>query len=126
MAISHSIPDHVKKQAMDAVSHHETTEFMRLHGFVSEGVPTSPPVAKRPAGVIGEAVKRQAMDAVSHPDTKAHVRMVADTGTVFPPTTPTREATQAAERVNALHRGGAAIDAVQRQVTQDGFARHHE
>ena len=124
-----AISDHIKRQAMDAVSHRETTEFMRLHGYSEQSISLfSAPAIAEPQGTslpLNDAVKRQAMDAVAHRETTAHIRLMEDTGSVFTPSTPSRASAHAAERVSELHRSGAATDAVQQQVTQDGFGRFY-
>lgn len=117
-----AIPGHVKRQAMDAVAHRETTEFMRLHGYRREpvsGVEHRHEAAARPSA----DVKRQALDAVSHRETTAHIRLVEDASSVFAPTTPSRASAHAAERVDELHRAGIGIEAAHQQITQDGFGR---
>ena len=122
-----AIPEHVRRQAMDAVSHRETTEFMRMFGFSERGAslfsaPLNEPKTARHAPITDE-VKREAMDAVAHRETTAHVRLVRDTGSVAVPATPSPASRHAAERVTELHSAGTALDAVQRQITQDGFGR---
>jgi hypothetical protein len=122
-----AIPDHVKKQAMDAVSHRETTAFMHLYGYSSDGASVfsrsgdADPAKSR----LSVDVKQQALDAVSHRETTAHIRLVEDSGSVFAPTTPSRASADAAQRISDLHRTGICVDSVQRQITQDGFEKFY-
>lgn len=125
-----AIPDHVKRQAMDAVSHRETTEFMRRYGYSTDSISlfSATPAAQKSSasGPLNDNVRRLAMDAVTHRETTAHIHLVEHSGSVFAPTTPSRTSHHSAQLVNDLHRSGAEIDAVQRQVTQDGFGRSYE
>lgn len=127
MANLHSnIPEHVKRQAMDAVAHKETTAFIRSYGATE--VPEqrlfthaqTPGPERRP---IPDAVKRQAMDAVSHGETATQIRLVRDTGSVTPPITPGRESERIAGKVHQLHREGQEMERTHRTMTQDGFGR---
>lgn len=124
------IPEHVKRMAMDAVEHRETTAFMRQYGYREASLSStgsSPAKAcERPSGPLTDEVKLLAMDAIAHRETTAQIRLVEHTGVVFAPATPSPASRHAAQRVSELHRSGAAIDAVQREVTQEGFAHFYE
>ena len=123
-----AIPEHVKRQAMDAVNHRETTALIRAYGATSVSESslfthhrTSPPEV-RP---IPDHVKRQAMDAVSHSETRSQIRLVRDTGQVTPPATPTRESQRIAGKIAAMQRDGHSQDFMHKTITQDGFGREH-
>jgi hypothetical protein len=127
-----AIPEHVRKQAMDAVSHRETTAQIRA--YRDSGVTASPsftpvmPVDNAKAGYqpITPEIRKQAMDAVAHKETTAQIRLVKDSGTITPPHTPSRKTTMMAERVAELHKSGQSVDAIQQKMTKDNFGREHE
>ncbi|HEY3862535.1 MAG TPA: hypothetical protein VGO59_11660 [Verrucomicrobiae bacterium] len=123
-----AIPEHVKRQAMDAVSHKETTAMIRAmnanaapvsHGDVFAHSKPSVPET-RP---IPDEVKRQAMDAVSHPETRAQIKLVKDTGEISCPLTPSREKMRIADKIARLHKSGHDLDATHRAMTQDHFGK---
>lgn len=121
-----AIPEHVKRQAMSAVNHRETTALIRAYGAksVPEGnlfthhQPSGP--ENRP---LTEEAKRQAIDAVSNRETTSQIRLVKDTGQVTPPSTPARGADRVAAKVSQLHRSGHGADFAHKTITQDGFGR---
>jgi hypothetical protein len=121
-----AIPDHVKKQAMDAVSHKETTAQIRLYSNNHTPAKTfsdaekSAPAAR---GSIPDDVKRQAMDAVANKETTAQIRLVKDNGSLSPSPTPSQETNKAAEKVAQLHKTGHKADSVQQAMTKDNFGR---
>ena len=124
------IPEHVRRQAMDAVSHRETTAHIR--SFQTSGTDVSPDSMfsyrqepRQEVRPIPDAVKRQAMDAVSHPETTSQIRLMRDNGRVTPPNTPARETDQVAGKVSRLHHEGHGLDATQKTITQDGFGREY-
>ena len=123
-----AIPEHVKRQALSAVNHRETTSMIRAYGAksVPEGnlfTHSNPPMPEnRP--LTAEA-KRQAMDAVSNPETRSQIRLVKDTGQVTPPSTPAPGANRVAAKVSQLHRSGHGADFTHKTITQDGFGREH-
>jgi len=123
-----AIPEHVKRQAMDAVSHRETTAMIR--SFQNSGVEVSPEKtfthAQEPTPEvhpIPDDVKRQAMDAVSHPETAAQIRLVRDNGSVTAPITPGRDTDRIAGKIAQMHQSGQDLDATHKTMTQDGFER---
>jgi hypothetical protein len=122
-----AIPEHVKRQAMNAVSHRETTAHIRhVTGAPAPefSVPANPsePGPVRP---LSEDAKRQAMDAVSHPETRAMIRLVKDTGSVIPDHTPTRASQRQAEKIAQLHKGGMGVDDVHKAVSKDNFGKEY-
>ena len=124
-----AIPEHVKRQAMDAVSHQETTAQIRLYSNNPDAAPKSfnepskEPPARVQRGPIPDDVKRQAMDAVAHKETTAQIRLVKDNGSLSPTPTPNKESTKAAEKIAQMHRDGQGVDTVQDAATKDGFGR---
>ncbi len=129
--MSMAIPEHVKKQAMDAVSHKETTAQIRLYRSNDSPAPNfSAPqsgekIASATRGSIPDHVKKQAMDAIANKETVAQIRLVKDNGSVMPMATPSQETNRAAERIAHMHKGGHDADAIQRQATKDNFERAH-
>jgi hypothetical protein len=120
-----AIPEHVKKQAMDAVNHKETTAQIRLYRNNDAPAQTVTDAEKSPAtrGSIPDDVKRQAMDAVANKETTAQIRLVKDNGSVMPMATPSQETNRTAEKIAQMHKGSHDADAVQRQATKDNFER---
>jgi hypothetical protein len=121
-----AIPENVKRQAMDAVNHKETTAQIRL--YRNNDVPAQTfSETEKPApatrGPIPDHVKKQAMDAVSHKETTAQIRLVKDNGSVMPTATPSQETNRTAEKIAQMHKTGHDADAVQRQATKDNFER---
>ena len=116
-----ALPAHVKQQAMDAVSHSETTSQIRLvqdkgslfHGDNASGVGREIPAS----------VKQQAMDAVSSKETTAQIRMVKDNGSVEPVGRTSHATNRVAEKVAAMQKSGQDAESVHRTVTKDNFGR---
>jgi hypothetical protein len=124
-----AIPDHVKKQAMDAVNHKETTAQIRLYSNNHEPAQTfseSPKIAPATRGEIPDHVKKQAMDAIANKETMAQVRLVRDNGSLSPGPTPAHETNKVAEKVAGLHKTGHEADSVQQAMTKDNFGRDYE
>lgn len=123
-----ALPEHVKREAMDAVGHKETTAQIRLyrdndaHAPIFTDAGKDAPVAEGP---IPDHVKKQAMDAVSHKETTAQIRLVKDNGSPAPVATPSRETNKAAEKVARMHEMGHDADSVQRSMTKDNFGREN-
>jgi len=123
------IPDSVRRQAMDAVSHRETTAQIRA--YQNSGIEAAPgftpaPVSPGPPGPLTDDIRRQAMDAVSHHETMASVRLVADTGSISPGHTPSVKNDIIAERIAEMHKTGQSVGAIQHAITKDNFGRENE
>jgi hypothetical protein len=123
-----ALPDHIKRQAMDAVSHRETIEMMRRYG-VSD-VTASELFQNRHAapvqrGALPDEVKRQAMDAVGSREIVAQIRLVKDGGHVFPPTTPRTETNRIAGKISQMHKTGHHPQRIQREMSKDDFGRDY-
>ncbi len=123
------IPDSVRREAMDAVSHRETTAQIRAYqnsgieaapGFTPVEIPQT---VTRP---MTDDIRRQAMDAVSHHETMASVRLVNDTGSISPGPTPSVKSSMIAERIAEMHKTGQSIGAIQNAITKDNFGRENE
>lgn len=124
-----AIPEHVRQQAMDAVSHYETTARMRAYPdsgiTVSPGQQfTYPEPAKPEVRPIPEHVRQQAMDAVSHPQTLARITLARDND-VFAPATPSRQSQEIAEKIARLRIEARDVDRAHQEITRDGFGREH-
>lgn len=123
MASPHSrIPEHVRRQAMDAVAHRETTAMIRAYGHANvppEQLFASRPVAPAEPRPLSDDVKRQALDAVRHRETTAQIRLVRDTGSVTPPLTPMRDTALLAERTNRLQREALERTQPPREIGRD-------
>jgi len=125
------IPDHVRKEAMNAVNHKETTAQIRA--FTDSGIEASPSFtetnldyAKSKDQPLTEEVRKEAMNAVNHPETKAQIKLMEDTGSVTAPQTPSEKTERLAERVAEMHKSGQDVDQVQERMTKDNFGREHE
>jgi hypothetical protein len=123
-----AIPQNVKKQAMDAVAHKETTDWIRHYSNDNAPKPlfSQPPreaSATKGIGTLSEDAKKQAMDAVSHAETKAQIRLVSVSEIDAPLHSPTRDGLKASQQIAQMHRAGQDADRVHRTATKDGFAR---
>jgi hypothetical protein len=125
-----SIPEHVKRQAMDAVSHKETTAMIRA--FQGSGASVSTRYdfthAKAPqpeVSPIPDDVKRQAKDAISHPETQAQIRLVKNSGEITTPLTPNRDTERIAGKVAQMQKSGQDMDATHKAMTKDNFGREY-
>ncbi len=123
------IPEHVRRQAMDAVSHHETTAQIRA--FQDSGIEAGPgftpvEIPQTVTRPITDDIRREAMDAVSHGETMAAVRQVEMTDSIRPDHTPSVKNTMIAERIAEMHETGQSIGAIQHAMTKDNFGRENE
>ncbi len=100
-----AIPEHVKRQAMDAVAHRETTA--QIHAYKDSGV----------------NVAEEYRFTHRHPETRAQIQLVKDTGQITPPVTPMRGQEKSADKVNDLFRVNPGMDVAQKTMTRDGFGR---
>lgn len=98
-----ALTDEAKKQAMDAVSHRETTAMIR--SYRDSGIEASPDslfkqvhIPEKDVTPIPEDVKRKALDAVSNRETLSQIRLVRDNGEVTVPITPHRNTPRFAEK----------------------------
>jgi hypothetical protein len=123
-----ALPEHVKKQAMDAVSHTETTAQIRLYRNNDVPAQTFSSAEKHEGPTrspIPDDVKKQAKDAVSHPETQAQIRLVKDNGSVSPAATPSQETNRIAGKTAQLEKSGHDADAAHQKMTKDNFGREH-
>ncbi len=123
------IPEHVRRQAMDAVSHHETTAQIRA--FQDSGIEAAPgftpvEIPQTVTRPITDDIRREAMDAVSHGETMAAVRQVEMPDDIRPDHTPSVKNSIIAERIAEMHETGQSIGAIQHAMTKDNFGRENE
>jgi hypothetical protein len=120
-----AIPDHVKKQAMDAVSSKETTAQIRLYRNNDAPAQTFSESKNAPAarGSIPDHVKKQAMDSINCKETVTQMKLVKDSEPMSPLSSPSHEKNRTAERIAEMQKSGQDVDSVQRQATKDGFER---
>lgn len=123
-----NIPEHVKKLAKDAVSHHETMQHVRWMEGNGSGPQFTPlenqgPGEVKPYQPITPDVMRQAKDAVSHRETMAHVRQLEMTGSIAPMYTPSFHSQRIAERIAEMQRQGVHQASINRAMTKDNFER---
>ena len=134
-----ALPEHVKKQAMDAVNHKETTAQIRMYrnndaaDTTSSSAQKNAPASRGQGGVeqstrtpIPEHVKMQAMDAVGHKETTGQIRLVKENGSPTPPAGPARDTDRTGEKIAQMQRSGHSADAVHAQVTKDAFGGGRE
>ena len=122
------LPEHVKRLAMGAVAHKETTAQIRAFRpvDVSPGdqfIYTGP--AKPETRAFSGDAKQQAMSAISSPEVRAHIRLVKDNGEISCPLTPSRETQRIADKIAQLHKSGHDLDATHKHITQDHFGKEH-
>ncbi|MDB6025861.1 MAG: hypothetical protein JWM68_2084 [Verrucomicrobiales bacterium] len=120
-----AIPEHVKRQAMDAVSHRETTQQIRLMDLGPEPRFTWREdllPEPKPYEPITDDVKRQSMDAISHYET-GQIRQLEMTENTEPMYTPSFHSKIIADRVNEMHRQGVQPWQIQSELTKDNFGR---
>ena len=120
-----AIPDHVKKQAMDAVSNKATTAQIRLYCNNDQPAIFNSEDKNLPAtrGPIPDHVKKQAQDAISWKGTQSQIRLIEDKGSLSPVGVPSQGKGPLAEKVARMHQMGHGVDSVQRDMTKDGFGR---
>ena len=123
------IPEHVRKQAMDAVSHYSTTARIRAYG--DSGISASPgsqftysEPTKAGYAPLTDEVRRKAMDAVSHPEIQARVRLAQD-NEVFAPSTPSRQSMEIAEKITRMRLEGRDVERAHKEITRDGFGQEY-
>ena len=130
-------PDHIhrlkmqsiRQQAMDAVSHYETTAQIRA--FNGNGIETAPgftPVefSTEPPGPLTDDIRQQAMDAVSHRETTAAIRHMDFDDAIRPDHTPSVKNSIIAERIAEMHKMNQDVGAIQQTITKDNFGRENE
>jgi hypothetical protein len=128
-----ALPEHVKRQAIDVVSHPETAKQLSLYRNNAAraspsdtfNAPTKSATAPAKSGesrTIPDDVKKQAMDAVGHKETTAQIRLVKDSGSVLPAGAG-RQTNQVAERIASMHKDGHNADSIHRTATKDNFDR---
>jgi len=120
-----AIPDHVKKQAMDAVNNKVTTAQIRLYCNNDQPAIFNSEDKILPAtrGPIPDHVKKQAQDAISWTGTQSQIKLVEDKGSLSPVGVPSQGKGPLAEKVARMHQMGHGVDSVQRDMTKDGFGR---
>jgi len=121
-----ALSENVKKQALNAVAHKETTEQIRRFQKEYEPAP-APESSTKPSGPsspgsIPDHVKKQAMDAVAHKETTAQIRLVVDNGSVSPTATPGNKSGRG-EKIAELVKDGHNADSLHRTITKDNFDR---
>ena len=125
-----ALPEHVKKQAMDAVSHSETTTQIRGYSNREAADAAHKDLFSSPAQggeskEIPDHVKKQAMDAVSSKETTAQIALVKDSGSVVPEGGPARDTSRTAERIAQMQKDSRDVDTMHRTMTKDSFEREH-
>jgi len=120
-----AIPEHVKRQAMDAVTNKVTTAQIRLYASNDNAAIFTSPEKTAPAapGVITDDVKKQAMDAIANKGTMSQIRLVEDKGSLSPIGTVPMGNNPLAEKIARMHEMGQGPDSVHQEMTKDGFGR---
>ncbi len=114
---------------MDAVSYCETTAQIRA--FPDSGVavaPTQfsyyqPPVPE--THPIPDHVRKQAMDSFSCLSVRAEIRLANDNGEIMRPNLPPHHPNAIAAKISRMQIAGRDVDAIQRDITKDGFGREY-
>ena len=120
-----AIPDHVKRQAQDAISNKVTTAYIRLYCNNDQPAIFNAAEKNAPAtrGSIPDHVKKQAQDAVAWKGTQSQIRLIEAKGNVSPIGTPSLGNNPMAEKISKMHQMGHGMDTVQRDMTKDDFGR---
>ncbi len=124
-----AIPEHVKRQAMSAISSPETQAQLRLvkhTGSVEAGFsgpPESP--AKGVRQEIPENAKQQAMSAIRDSGVMQQIRLVEANGTPIPGGTPPWDHQRRSERSAHLHHKEADADKAHKQMTKQDLGREY-
>ena len=124
-----ALPEHAKKQAMDAVSHKETTAQIRLYSnreatdAPQKDLFSSPKETGPASREIPDHVKKQGMDAVADKDTTAQIRLVKDSGSPVPQAGSARDTNRVAERIAQMQKESRDVNTVHRTITKDNFER---
>jgi hypothetical protein len=118
-----AIPDHVKKQAMDAVSNKVTTAQIRLYCNNDQPAVFNSEHKNAPAarGPIPDHVKKQAMDAISWKGTQTQIRMIEDKDSLSPVGVPSQGKGPLAEKIARMHQLGHGAVSVHQETTKDRF-----
>ena len=124
-----ALPEHVKRQAMDAVSHKETTAQIRLYRDntadrdLFKAAPQQSNVEA--SREIPDHVKQQAKDAVGNIEATHQIRLVKDSGSVEPPSGGGNTSCKAAENLAKSHKTDYNTDRFHDTITKDNFGREH-
>jgi len=121
-----AIPDHVKKEAMDAINDAVTTAQIRLYCNNDRPAVFTSPDIEAPVirGPIPDHVKMQAMDAINDRGTQTQIRMMEWNGEVSPPVgLPIHGNNHVAQKITHLHQMGHDLDSVHKNMTRDDFGR---
>jgi hypothetical protein len=123
-----AIPEHVKRQTMDAVGSKATTAQIRLYCNNDQPAIFNPaekdaPAVSRP---IPDEVRKQAMDAINYRETMSQVRLVDHEGSPSPLGTPSPQNNPLAQRIAWMHQMGHGVEFVHQQMTRDGFGKGYD
>jgi hypothetical protein len=121
-----ALPEHVKKQAFDAVGHKETTAMIRHYANDNSWQPFNQPqrtVAPAQQHGLEPSVIAKGRDAVSHSETMSQIRLISANRIEAPMATPSRDSSKSSQQIAQMHKAGHDLDATQRAATKDGFGR---
>ena len=119
-----AIPDHLKSKAMDAVSHKETTDFIRSFGAQDKQADFTHREYPLPeADPLHGVAKSKAKDAILHPETQSQIHLMKETGDITAPITLSRGTDRIASKIAQMHIAEQGLDKTHRTMTQDGFGR---
>ena len=124
-----ALPEHVKRQAMDAVSHKETTAQIRLYRDNTAQQELFNAASQQskvePSREIPEHVKQQAKDAVGNIETTHQIRLVKDSGSPTAPSGGGNTSCKAAENLARSQKMEHNTDRFHDTITKDNFGREH-
>jgi hypothetical protein len=122
-----ALPEHVKKQAFDAVGHKETTAMIRAYANDNSWQPFNQSermqAPARQPSLNTEQIIAKGRDAVSHSETTAQIRLISVNNTDSPMATPNRDNTKAAQQIAQMHQAGRDADSIHHAANKDGFGR---
>jgi uncharacterized protein len=124
-----ALPEHVKRQAMDAVDHKETTAQIRLYrdNTADRELFKAPPQQSNveASREIPDHVKQQAKDAVGNIETTHQIRLVKDSGSPTASSGGSNTSCKAAENLAKSQKSEHNTDRFNDTITKDNFGREH-
>jgi hypothetical protein len=123
-----NIPEHVKKQAREAVYERETSAMIRSFRNSGEDVSHSSLFTQSESRKVDTRLrsanaKQQAREAVWDSEVCAHIRLVKDGGDLQVPATPSPDTQRMAGKVGQIHKCNHDLDLAHKSITQDHFGR---
>jgi hypothetical protein len=117
-----AIPDAVKLQAKNVISHPETQAMFRAANITEAShasLFTHREEPKPEISPLTDEAKRQSKNAITHPETQAMINLAANEDGVKSPVTPSRRGLEISGKIESMH--GLDVSQMQKTMTQDAF-----